>query len=64
MHLVVNVVDIVEPMGPKNALERDKPVTRLFSLIPDILKTIFDMILWLLMLIYLYYGFTLVGLLN
>ncbi len=64
MYLVVDVVDIVDPVGPMDALELDQPVKKTSLSIMDVFRAIFDLLLWLLMIIYLYHGLTLVGILN
>ena len=64
MYLVVDVIDVVDPVGSMDALELDQPVKKTSLSVMDVFKAIFDLLLWLLMIIYLYHGLTLVGILN
>jgi hypothetical protein len=64
MYLVVDVIDVVDPVGSAEAFELEKPAKKTSLSIMDVMKAIFDLLLWLLMIIYLYHGLTLVGILN
>ena len=64
MYLVVDVIDVVDPVGSAEAFDLEKPATKTSLSIMDVIKAIFDILLWLLMIIYLYHGLTLVGILN
>lgn len=69
MYLVVDVIDVVDPVSeiplPQvEELKAEEPVKKSFLSIMDIVKTIFDILLWLLLIVYLYHGLTLVGILD
>ncbi len=69
MYLVVDVIDVVDPVSqiPLPQVEElnvEEPVKKSFLSIMDIVKTIFDILLWLLLIVYLYHGLTLVGILD
>ncbi len=69
MYLVVDVIDVVDPVSqiplPQvEELKAEEPVKKSFLSIMDIVRTIFDILLWLLLIVYLYHGLTLVGILD
>ncbi len=69
MYLVVDVIDVVDPVSqiplPQvEELKAEELVKKSFLSIMDIVKTIFDILLWLLLIVYLYHGLTLVGILD
>ncbi len=69
MYLVVDVIDVVDPVSqiplPQvEELKAEEPAKKSFLSIMDIVKTIFDILLWLLLIVYLYHGLTLVGILD
>ncbi len=69
MYLVVDVIDVVDPVSqiplPQvEELKAEEPVKKSFLSFMDIVKTIFDILLWLLLIVYLYHGLTLVGILD